>query len=80
MSVYSVDNDLAFLIFAGNVNADLDMRAFDLMIESLADIVKKTGSARHSRLETKLRSHDAAKISHLKRMIQNILTIACTEM
>ena len=42
--MYGMDNGFAFLILLGDLNAKLYMRAFLLMINSLADIVQQTGT------------------------------------
>ena len=57
-----MDNGLAFLVLSCNVNADFDMRALDLMVERLADVVQKTGSACNGGVKAQFGSHHTGKV------------------
>ena len=48
------------------------------MIQSFADIMEQSGALSHSGIQPQLGCHHARKISHFQRMVQNVLTIACT--
>ncbi len=50
------------------------------MIHCLANIMQQAGSLCHSDIKPHLSSKQACQVSHLDRMFQRILTIACSEL
>ena len=44
------------------------------MIDCLAEIVQQAGALGHANVHTKLGSHDCAKLRHLDRVLQNVLS------
>ena len=78
VSLDRVDNRVALLILAGDINADLNVAAFDLVIERLTDIMQQTCSLAHGRIKTELRSDHTGDITNLEGMHQHILTVAGT--
>ena len=64
-----------FIGKAAKIGANDRMRAFDLMIDRFAKIVKKTRTTSRNRIKTKLGCHDAAEIGNLKGVREHILPI-----
>ena len=52
----------ASLSYVLSCNADFDMRALDLMVERLADVVQKTGSACNGGVKAQFGSHHTGKV------------------
>ena len=78
VSLNGVDDDIVFLIALGKLNAELDMRTLLRMVNSLTDIVEKSGTLRKLNVGSELGSHKTCDIGNLKRMVQNVLTVAGT--
>ena len=59
-------DDLGTLpVATGKVGADDGVRALDLMVDGLADVVEKTGTLGRSGVDAQLRRHDAAELGNL---------------
>ena len=76
VGVDRVDNRVAFLVFSGEVNADLDMGAFDLVVDRFADIMQQSRALCEGGIESQLVRHHAREISHLDGVVEYILTVA----
>ena len=71
-----MDDGLTLFILAGHVHADVDVRALDLVIERLADVVEQAGAAGHGGIKPQLGGHDAGQEGHLQRMVEHVLAVA----
>ena len=74
-----VNHFRVFLEFFGDVNADGDMRALDLMVNGFADVVQQAGALCQRRIDAQLRRHVAGQMRHFDGMAQNVLPIARPE-
>ena len=65
VSLDSVDNFGTFLILTADIDTYLNVRAFNLVVKSLAYIVQKTGTSCKSCVNAKLACHYACEVSDL---------------
>ena len=50
------------------------MRALNVVVDGLAQVVQKTGALGGHNIQTKLGGHHAAQVGNLKRVLQHVLT------
>src|SRR3954470_12417311 len=67
---------LAFAVAAQEVDTDLQVRAFHLAIDRLADIVDERGTDRNVGVEPDLTGHDAGQPRDLGGMCEHVLPVA----
>ena len=78
VGVNGVHHRFTFFIPLGNLHTDLDVRAFHLMVEGLADVMQQACAFGQGRIEPQLGGHNAGEIGHLQRMLEHVLTVAGT--
>ena len=71
-----VDDLLVFLVALGHVYADLDVRALDLMVQRLADIVQQAGPFGHIDVHAQLAGQQACQLRYLDRVVEHVLAVA----
>ena len=76
VSVDSVDNLFVFLVLTCVFNAELDVRAVKLVVESLTYIVEKACTLCKLDVCADFGSHKTCKVGNLKRVVKNVLTVA----
>ena len=69
-----VDDLGALAVAAGEVGADHGVRALDLVVDGLADVVKEAGALGRGLVEAQLGGHDAAERGHLDGVREHVLT------
>ena len=55
------------------VGTDNGMGSFDFMVDSFAEVMKQTRALSRNRIKAELRSHNAAQVRDLERMVQDAL-------
>ena len=55
------------------VGADYGMGSFDFMVDGFAEVMKQAGALSRNRIKAELRSHNAAQVRDLERMVQDAL-------
>ena len=66
-----------FSILFGQISANTGVGAFDLMINSLANVMEKPGPLCLLYIDSELRGHYSTEKSNLKGMLEHILTKTC---
>ena len=66
VSLDGVNDALALAVFLRGINTQLNMRAVHLVVECLADIVKKTGSLCKLDVGAKFRRHETCDIRNFE--------------
>ena len=74
VSLDSVDDNGLLAITTGELGADDGMRALDVVVNCLAQVVKQTGALGGHNVQAKLGSHHAAQIRDLEGMLKHVLT------
>ena len=69
-----VDDNGLLAITAGKLGANDSMRALNVVIDGLAQVVQKTSALGGHNVQTKLGGHNAAQVGNLKRVLQHVLT------
>ena len=70
-----MDDRLGFLVLLGKVYANLNVAAFNLVVDGLADIMQQTCTACRNRIEAEFAGHHAGNVCHLDGVLQDVLTI-----
>ena len=73
-----MNDSCAFLIFFQQIDADLDVSALDFVVNRFADIVQKPRAFRNFDVRAEFRRHNACKERDFQRVLQHVLTVACT--
>ena len=68
------------MILLAEIDAELDVRSFHIVIDGLTDIMQQTGSLRHTNVESELLGEESCDLCDLNGMTQCILTIGGTEL
>ena len=63
-------------VLRGHLHAQLYVRALVLVREHLAHVVQQRAALGHCHIQPELGRHDAGKVGHLLRMLQNVLPVA----
>ncbi len=74
VSLDSVDDNGLLAITTGELGADDGMRALDVVVNCLAQVVKQTGALGGHNVQAKLGSHHAAEIRDLEGVLKHVLT------
>ena len=74
MGLDRVDDNGLLAISAGKLGANDSMRALNVVVDGLAQVVQKTGALGGHNIQTKLGGHHAAQVGNLKRVLQHVLT------
>ena len=69
-----VDDLGALAVATGEVGTDDGVRALNLVVDGLADVVEQAGTLGGRRVEPELGGHDAAELGHLARVLEHVLT------
>ena len=64
-----------FLIFPADVHANLDVGAFNLVAQRLADVMQQAGTLCHGHIHTQLCGHDARQMGYFDGVIQYVLSV-----
>ena len=75
-----VNNGGVLLVLAGNLHTDLDVAAFDLVIQSLADVMQQTRAAGLGHVHAHLAGQQTGEIGNLQRVVQYVLAEAGAEL
>lgn len=70
-----MDHSSAFLVFPGQLHAQLDMAAFHLMVYRFTQIVEETRPLGQGHIHAQLRSQQACNVGHLNGVVQNVLAV-----
>src|SRR6187551_1981011 len=62
-----------------NAHTDVDMRTLYFMVKRLADVMHERTGFCNLHISAKFLGNHASDVCHLNRMLQNILSITCTE-
>ncbi len=73
VSLYSVHDFGTLAVATGKVGSDNGVRTLDLVVDGLAEVVKKTSALRGSLVEAELRGHDRTESGNLNRVGKNVL-------
>ncbi len=65
--------------FLKDAHPDIDMCALYLVVERFTDVVDQGACFGDSHIRTKLLCQHASNVSHLNRVLQNVLAVAGTE-
>ena len=71
---------LALAVLAEEVDAELEMRALQIAIDRLADVVDERGAHGDLRVEAELPRHDAGEERDFLRVVQHVLPVAGAEL
>ena len=77
MCLYGVDDVCVLVIALAKIYADIDMRAFHLAVNCLADIMQQAGALCLCGIDAQLSGENAGDMRNLNGVLQHILTIAC---
>lgn len=70
-------DDLGGLVVAlGHFNAQLDVRAFHLVIDGLADVVEQTRALGELHIRAQLRRHQTGQMADLDAVLEHVLAVA----
>ena len=75
VGLYGMDDGRVFLILFGDVYADADMAALDLVVQRLADVMQQAGTAGLRDVHAELCGQDTGEIGHLQRVVQHVLAV-----
>jgi hypothetical protein len=64
-----VEDVVVLFVLAGEIDADGDMAALDLVIDRLAEIVQQSGALGLHRVEAQFGGHRAGQQRHLDRVL-----------
>ena len=68
---------VAFIVFLGKIRADVHVRAFDLVVDGLADVVQQAGALGQRDVHAQLGGHHAGTGAETSmRMLQHVLAVA----
>ena len=76
VGVDGMDHRFALLVLPGHIHADVHMGAFNLVVQSLADVMQQAGTAGQGGVQAQLRGNEPGEIGHFQRVVQHILAIA----
>ena len=65
MRLNGMDNLRSLAIATGKISTDYGMRALNLMVNGLTEVVQQTSALVRDGINAKLRSHDSAKLGNL---------------
>ena len=71
-----MDDSFALFILLADINADGDMAALDLVVDSLADIVQEACTLCGVYINAQLCGNKAGNVRDLDRVLQDVLTVA----
>ena len=71
---------LALAVLAQEVEAELEVRALQVAIDRLADVVQERGARGDVAVEAELLGHDAGEERDLARVVQDVLAVAGAEL
>ena len=74
-----MDDSRVLLVLAGDLHTDLDVAAFDLVVQRLADVVQKAGTAGLGHVHAHLGGQQAGEVGHFQRVVQHVLAKAGAE-
>ena len=72
----AVDDLRALVIALGHLHAQLDVRALQLVIDGLADVVQQARALGKRHIRAQLRGHQAGEVGHLDGMLEHVLSVA----
>ena len=76
----AVDHFRRLVIALGHLDAQLDVRAFQLVIDGFANVVEQARALGKLNVRAQLRRHQARQMTDLNGMLQHVLTIAGAEL
>ena len=71
-----VDHAVALPVFPGQLHANLDVGAFHLVVDGLAQVVKQARALGHSDVGADLSSQQSGHVAHLNGVVQHVLAVA----
>ena len=74
------EDRLALAVLAQEVEAELEVRALQVAIDGLADVVEEGRAGRHLAVEAQLLRHDAGEERDFLRVVQDVLPVAGAEL
>ena len=70
----------ALAVLAQEVEAELEVRALEIAVDGLADVVQERGAGRDVGVEPELLGHDAGQERDFLRVVQDVLAVAGAEL
>jgi hypothetical protein len=67
-------------VLAEEVDAEFEVRAAEVAIDGLADVVHERRARRDRGVEADLARHDAGEVGHFLRVVEHVLTVARAEL
>ena len=71
-----MDDFLALLVLPGQLHADGDVGAFDLVVHGLAQVMEQTGPLGGGDIDADLGGHEAGQLGDLDGVVVDVLTVA----
>ena len=75
-----VHDGLGLVHAASKVGTDERVRAFDLVVDGLAEVVQQSGTLRELHVDAELGRHDAGEVADLERVLEHVLAVARAEL
>ena len=73
-----IDDFLRLLVLTCKVCTDLNVRAFDFMVDGFADVMQETGALCKRHITAELCCHDPREMRDFYGMIEHALPVTCT--
>src|SRR5207237_6950579 len=70
----------ALAVLAQEIETELQVRALQIAVDRLADVVQERGARRDMTVQAELFRHDAGEEGDLTRVVQHVLSVACAEL
>ena len=75
-----VHDALRLAVLARELRRDLAVRAVDLVVDGLADVVQQAGAAGDLGVGAELVGHDAGQVGDLDGVVEHVLAVARAEL
>ena len=76
----AMQDRLRFAVLAQEVEAELEVRALEVAVDGLADVVQERGAGGDVGVEPELLRHDAGQERDFLRVVQDVLAVAGAEL
>ena len=80
MRGYCINHRFRLMIFLTKLNTKIYVSSLNFMVNSLTDVMEKTGTLRHTHIQAELLSQKAGNLRNFYGMLQSILPERCTKL